>query len=50
MKIVLIILPIRLQDSLKKLRDQVHFWFADKQSFLQIAAINFGDCGQACPK
>ena len=34
----------------KKLRDQVGFLFADQQNFLQVGAIAFGRCDQACPK
>ena len=37
--------------TVKRLRDQVDFLFADKhQSFLQVSALASGGCGQACPK
>ena len=32
------------------MRYEVDIWFADKQSFLQVAAIAFGGCGQVCPQ
>ena len=36
--------------SVKKLRDQVDFLFADKhQGSLWVSAIASGGCGQACP-